>query len=132
MLCVTCDDAESALEAGAIVTALAQNLANAAGPSNPGLLADRRPVSNSGPMCGGSYSGIAAVSCRWISAASRRERRSALAEAGQAPAPPFSAKLGSPLSMTPPIGRRTRAVLCLATSRSIGALFAQPSFRAAQ
>ncbi len=44
-LCANSDDAESALEAGASVGALAQNLASAAGPDKLGLLAGRRPVS---------------------------------------------------------------------------------------
>ncbi len=43
--CANSDDAESAPEAGATVRALAQNLASAAGPGNPGLLAGQRPVS---------------------------------------------------------------------------------------
>ncbi len=44
-VCANSDDAESALEAGAIVRALAQNLASAADAGNPGLLAGQRPVS---------------------------------------------------------------------------------------
>jgi hypothetical protein len=43
--CANSDDAESALEVAAFVGALARNLASAAGPDNPGLLAGRRPVS---------------------------------------------------------------------------------------
>ncbi len=39
------DDADSVLEADAFVGALAQNLAGAAGPDEPGLVAGRRPVS---------------------------------------------------------------------------------------
>ncbi|MGO9792884.1 MAG: hypothetical protein ACLP8S_26210 [Solirubrobacteraceae bacterium] len=43
--CANSDDAEYALEAGALVGALAQNLASAAGPGKLGLLAGRRPIS---------------------------------------------------------------------------------------
>jgi hypothetical protein len=45
LVCAKSTDVDSGLEVGAFVGALGQNLASAAGPDNPGLLAGRRPVS---------------------------------------------------------------------------------------